>query len=88
MKTPTEITESIFQTLANARFSLSKEQKSILKVCMSEWIEHVKKHQDRDTRHACAENINDLEHDCETPNGDDAIRTDTAYETVMNTKAL
>lgn len=55
---------------------------------LSELEKEIRQDQGKITRHACAESIISLEYDCETPNGDDTIRTDIAHNVVMNTKAL
>lgn len=96
MKTSIEITDSIFQTLENAQFGLSNQQKSILRVCMSEWIKTVKQEQGRDTRHACAKIISSFT-DQEIVEskvisiGEAKVYHNfkhKAYTEIMNTKAL
>ena len=48
----------------------------------------IRKEQDRDTRHACAEAVLNIPYCVETANGGDAISPDDAHDACMNAKAL
>lgn len=96
MKSSIEITESISNTLKKANCGLSEDQKACLNGCMAIWVDHIKEHQDKITRHACAENVSKFtdEEIVESTvifSGEAKVCQnfrDKAHQAIMNTKAI
>ena len=80
MKTAREKAEEWFNDLAPCAVKSESNIESL-----SRFIENIKKEQDRDTRHACADSVNGMTADNVFT---DSLARDETFSAIMNTKSV